>query len=475
MDNNLIGNVLQKTMDKKMKLVGVILAGGSGVRFGSGKPKQFIRVAGKRIIEHTIEAFQGSAYIDEIAIVCHPGYVDEVEEIVNINGFSKVRKILVGGNSRSDSSLSAINAYCDEARTRNVKLVFHDAVRPFVSERILGDIAGALGKFDAIDVAIPSTDTIIEVENDVITNIPDRSRLMNGQTPQAFDYDVIKKAYELALQDPLFKATDDCGVVRKYLPEVLVYVVKGHETNLKITHGLDLFLSDKVFQLRHKELFEDQDFEKLKNRVLIVFGGNDGIGAATASMAQQYGAQVYCFSRSLNGVDIRDVEKVKNALKEVHDRHGRIDYVVNSAAVLNRQPLAQTNYETIFDGLDINLKGAVVVAKESFPYLSESKGHLLFYTSSSYTRGRAFYSIYSSTKSAVVNLSQALAEEWQARGVRVNCINPERTKTGMRVKNFGNEPENTLLKVEDVAKASVNTLLQNFTGQLIYVKNTHPE
>jgi len=458
-----------------MKTIGVILAGGSGVRFGSNKPKQFIRVAGKRIIEHTIEAFQESAFIDEIAIVTHAGYIDEMEEIVNQGQFSKVKKILLGGASRNDSSLSAINAYWAEPQNDTINLVFHDAVRPFISDQILGEISHALKKQSAIDVAIPATDTIIEVENDEIVSIPDRSRLMNGQTPQAFRLSVIKEAYDKGLKDPQFKATDDCGVVRKYLPHIPVYVVKGHETNIKITHNLDLFISDKIFQLRHKELFESHDFSMMKDKVLVVFGGNDGIGGATAQLASKFGAKVYRFSRSMNGVDIRDVEKVRKVLKQVNDECGQIDYVVNSAAVLHKQPLAQMEYDTIFDDLDINMKGAIVVAKESYPYLAASKGHLLNYTSSSYTRGRAFYSIYSSTKSAIVNLTQALAEEWETDGIRVNCINPERTETPMRIKNFGIEPEGSLLKVEDVAHASINTLLHTLTGQLIYVKKLKDE
>ena len=95
---------------------------------------------------------------------------------------------------------------------------------------------------------------------------------------------------------------------------------------------------------------------------------------------------------------------------------------------------------------------------------------LLFYTSSSYTRGRAFYSLYSSTKAAVVNFVQAIAQEWEASGVKVNCINPERTKTPMRERNFGVEDASTLLTAETVAKESLKTLLSDFTGQVIDVK-----
>ena len=456
--------------------IGVILAGGSGVRFNSQKPKQFIRVAGKRIIEHTLDAFQNSVYIDEIAIVTHAGYVDEVEEIVNFNQLTKVKKILIGGKTRNESSLSAINAYWEKNSGASINLIFHDAVRPFISERILHDIDQALKTFEAIDVAVPSTDTIIQVnENHTIRKIPDRNKLMNGQTPQAFRLNTIKMAYDLAIQDPSFKATDDCGVILKYLPEIPVYVVKGEETNIKITHNIDLFISDKVFQLRHKELFELQDAHLIRDKVIVVFGGNDGIGAAVAELAQQHNAHVYRYSRSLNNTDIREIEKVRGVLLEVFNLHGRIDFVVNTAAILHKQPLVYSEYETILEGLDINLKGAIIVAKESYPYLKESHGHLLFYTSSSYTRGRAFYSVYSSTKSAIVNLTQALAEEWQNAGIRINCMNPERTQTPMRLKNFGIEPEGTLLNVEEVAKASINTLLQSFTGQLIYVRNVKTE
>ena len=114
--------------------------------------------------------------------------------------------------------------------------------------------------------------------------------------------------------------------------------------------------------------------------------------------------------------------------------------------------------------------GTVIVALEAFPYLKETKGQLIFFTSSSYTRGRAFYSIYSSTKAAIVNFVQAIAQEWESFGIHINCINPERTKTPMRVHNFGIEPEDTLLSAEKVAEATLRTLASDYTGQVIDVK-----
>ena len=189
-----------------------------------------------------------------------------------------------------------------------------------------------------------------------------------------------------------------------------------------------------------------------------------------ARLAGGYGAKVHCFSRSLNGVDISSPEQVRSSLEEVVAETGQIDFVVNTAAILLKEPLNSMDYQAIRKMVEVNYLGMVNVAMESFPYLEKSQGQLLFYTSSSYTRGRAFYSIYSSTKAAVVNFVQAIAQEWECAGVRVNCINPERTKTPMRIKNFGIEDDATLLKAEDVARESIKTLLSDFTGQVVDVK-----
>lgn len=450
------------------KNVVVILAGGVGSRLGLSTPKQFFKVAGKMVVEHTIDTFESNPHIHEIAIVSNPFYISDFESIIIKNGWKKVKKILKGGQERYHSSLSAIKAYEDT----DINLIFHDAVRPLVSQRILNDVIAALETYKAIDVAMPATDTIIQVNDRFIQEIPDRSKLMRGQTPQAFHLETIKHAYDIALQDPAFKVTDDCGVVVKYLPEVPVYVVNGEESNMKLTYKEDTYLLDKFFQLRKSELNTlpiDQE-NNLKNRVAVVFGGSYGIGADVAQLLKEKGANVFCYSRSMNGTDVGNKEQVSKALQEVYRQCGRIDYIINTAGLLNKEPLMSCDYQTICNAVNTNYMGTVNVALEAFPYLKESKGKLVFFTSSSYTRGRAFYSIYSSTKAAIVNFVQAIAQEWEPFGISVNCINPERTKTPMRVHNFGIEPDNTLLTSEQVAITTIQSLLSEFTGQVIDVK-----
>lgn len=451
--------------------IAIILAGGSGARLGSSLPKQFLKIAGKKIIEHTILAFEKNANIDEIAIVTQAQFIHEVEAIVVNNEFTKVKKILQGGKERYHSSLAAINAYTNDSDN----LIFHDAVRPLVTNRIINDCVAALADYSAVDVAIPATDTIIEVNSDQnITNIPQRAKLRCGQTPQCFKRGIIKKAYDLALQDPEFTTTDDCGVVKRYLPDVPICVVKGEVFNLKITYTEDLFLLDKLFQIKRlniqsKSLSKHAE-EVLPNKVMVVFGGSYGIGADVVSIGRQCGCVVYSFSRSENNIDVSDPKAVRNVLQSVYDRNGRIDYVVNTAGILVKEPLNSMDTDAIINSVNVNYLGVVNVAKESYRYLKQSNGSLAFYTSSSYTKGRMLYSIYSSTKAAIVNLVQALSEEWANFGIRVNCINPERTKTPMRIRAFGNEPEGTLLDSKDVAIATINTLVSDANGEVIDVR-----
>jgi len=116
----------------------------------------------------------------------------------------------------------------------------------------------------------------------------------------------------------------------------------------------------------------------------------------------------------------------------------------------------------------------VFIAQAFYGPLRDSRGSLLLFTSSSYTRGRGSYSLYSSAKAATVNLTQALADEWAADGIRVNCINPERTATPMRTRAFGAEPPESLLESSVVARASIDTLIGHGTGHVIDLRRNDP-
>ena len=457
------------------KNVAVLLAGGVGARVGLDIPKQLIKIAGRTILEHTLAALDSHPLVDEVLVMMAPGHLDAVRAIVRSGGYTKVTDILEGADTRNGTTLRALERLGED----ECHVLLHDAVRPLVTARIITECFEALATHSAVDVAIPSADTIIEVSaDDTIRDIPPRASLRRGQTPQAFRASVIREAYARAGRDPDFVATDDCTVVLRYLPEVPIYVVRGDERNMKVTEPIDVYLADKLFQLAGSDapapLTEEGYRAALDGRTLVVFGGSYGIGADIAALAQGYGARVVTFSRSSTNTDVGKRADITAAAKKVLDETGQVDYVVNTAGVLPRGQLDETTEETVYAATEINYLGPVFIAQEFFPHLAKTRGSMLLFTSSSYTRGRAGYSLYSSAKAATVNLTQALADEWSAAGVRINCINPERTATPMRTRAFGEEPEDSLLGSMAVARRSLDVLVSGQTGHIVDVRKTDP-
>ena len=219
----------------------MILAAGSGSRTGLSTPKQFLPLGGKTVLEHSVQTFNDHPGIDEVVIVTATEFIERVRAIVKTNGWTKVSAVLPGGKERFDSSLAAVRHFEDNPDT---VMLFHDAARPLVSERIISDAIKAMEKYDAVDVAIPAVDTIVQCnrEGTHMESVQDRNLLWRMQTPQGFRQRTIEEAYRIALQDPQFTATDDCGTVLRYLPDVKVGIVRGSERNIKLTYADDLSL-----------------------------------------------------------------------------------------------------------------------------------------------------------------------------------------------------------------------------------------
>ena len=234
-----------------MKNVAVILAAGSGSRTGLATPKQFLPLGGKTVLEHSVQTFHNHKGIDQVVIVTAPEFMDRVKDIVKANGWTKVTAVLAGGKERFDSSLAAVRHFADQPET---VMLFHDAARPLVSDRIITDTLKAMEQYDAVDVAIPAVDTIVQCnrEGTYMESIQDRNLLWRMQTPQGFRQKTIQEAYQIALKDPHFTATDDCGTVLRYLPDVKVGIVRGSERNIKLTYADDLSLLE--FLLSRQEL-----------------------------------------------------------------------------------------------------------------------------------------------------------------------------------------------------------------------------
>jgi 2-C-methyl-D-erythritol 4-phosphate cytidylyltransferase len=238
-----------------MRTVAVVLAGGSGQRFGSGLPKQLLPLTGRTLIEHSVAAFEEAPGVDAILVVMAAGHARQVAGLLAVGGYQKVMGVIEGGASRPESTRRAIAELCRPQQGRTgpgideCNVLFHDAARPLVDQRIIADCVLALRTHEAVGVVVPASDTIVIVDGEVMTSMPRRDRLRRCQTPQGFRLPVIRRAYEMAQADPAFDdqaSTDDCGVVLRYLPDVAVAVVPGSERNFKITYPDDLRVAESL-------------------------------------------------------------------------------------------------------------------------------------------------------------------------------------------------------------------------------------
>ena len=230
-----------------MRTVAVVLAGGSGERFGAAVPKQLLRLAGRALIEHSVAAFEQAPGIDDILVVMAAKHADNVAGLLAAGGFQKLTRVIPGGPTRVDSARAAIA----ELGAGECNVLFHDAARPLIGQQPIAGCVAALAAWRAVGVAVPASDTIAVISDGVMTGMPPRHSLVRCQTPQGFRLSVIRRAHELAAADPRFlelPATDDCGIVLRYLPEVKVHVVPGSEHNIKITYPADLAVAEALLQ-----------------------------------------------------------------------------------------------------------------------------------------------------------------------------------------------------------------------------------
>ena len=225
--------------------VAILLAGGSGQRFGADRPKQFVRIGERTVLEHSLAAFEQSPHIDAILIVSHPQHLDEVRQLLPSSQHPKLLSVVAGGAERQDSTLNALRALAQitDSTLEQIRILIHDAVRPAVSQSIIERVCTALHTHQAANLVVPVTDTLLEInDNGTTAAMPSRARFRRVQTPQGFHASTLHHAYDVALTDLNFQATDDCGVVFRYLPEVEIALVEGEQRNIKLTYPEDLHL-----------------------------------------------------------------------------------------------------------------------------------------------------------------------------------------------------------------------------------------
>ena len=223
----------------KLKYCGaVIVAAGSASRMG-GIDKVMAPLGGEPMVVRTVRQFQTCDAIREIVIVTREDLLIPVSDLCH--GFDKVKAVVVGGKSRDESVWQGLNALSDK-----VKLVaVQDGARPFADWPMIDRVVRAANSYGAAAPAIPVKDTIKVVKGGIVADTPDRSRLQAVQTPQVFDFDLLRGALQQAKADGA-AITDDCSAVERL--GMSVRIVEGDEKNIKITTPLDLKIAELLLE-----------------------------------------------------------------------------------------------------------------------------------------------------------------------------------------------------------------------------------
>lgn len=214
----------------------IIVAAGSGTRFGAGVPKQFLEIGGKPVLIHTLEKFENCAAVDEIILVLSVAEIENFRHSAVRYNLQKPLKIVAGGRSRAESVLNGLNSV--DANHVGI-IAVHDGARPLVSVAEITATIEKANEFGAACLVALVTDTIKKVASGKIVGTINRDGLRRALTPQAFRYEILRKAYE---QNDFSLATDECFLIEKLGYEIAF--VEGSTKNIKITHSEDLRIAE---------------------------------------------------------------------------------------------------------------------------------------------------------------------------------------------------------------------------------------
>lgn len=222
-----------------MKTYAIIPSGGTGSRFGTEIPKQYLKVNGKELIAYTLEIFQFSELIDEIVVAAQKEYFELLNSIKTKYKFNKLTKIIEGGKERQDSvysALSSLSAFNDDL------IAVHDAARPLLTQDILNSAIKSAENLGNSVVAIKARDTLVDSSHNEL-NYMDRNNVYYIQTPQTFRYSILKNAFDSAISSN-FHGTDESVIINKFGEKI--NFIEGSIRNFKITTQSDFDLFRKI-------------------------------------------------------------------------------------------------------------------------------------------------------------------------------------------------------------------------------------
>ena len=224
--------------------IAVVVAAGSGLRMKNvGEPKQFLYINNKPLMVYSLETFNIHPRIDYIIVVTSEEHISQVEKMCSIFKLSKVKAVVKGGLTRQESVLCGLEKAMEYHKDKEDIVLIHDAARPLVSLKIIGDNIDTVQKYGAAVTAINASDTILSIKEDIVSSDLDRNTIYQAQTPQSFRLEEIYRIHKKAQNH---NATDDASLFVSN--GGAVHLVNGDKKNFKITTDDDLLMLKALLQ-----------------------------------------------------------------------------------------------------------------------------------------------------------------------------------------------------------------------------------
>ncbi len=240
----LITKIIQKAVEKRPRCAAVIPAAGSSSRMG-GMNKLLYELGGIPVLVRTLNVFEACSQIDEIIVVTREQEVESITELCSKYALHKVKQVVAGGATRTESVLNGVRATGKETDL----IAIHDAARPFITERVISECISAAKTYHAAAPAVPVKDTIKQANGGIVEKTLDRARLAAIQTPQVFAKELILSALTDAQRENI-SLTDDCAAVEQL--GMSVFLTKGDYYNIKITTQEDLVFAKAILELEER-------------------------------------------------------------------------------------------------------------------------------------------------------------------------------------------------------------------------------
>ena len=224
-----------------MSVSAVIVAAGISKRMNNGVDKLAVQVSGKPLLAWTISRFESTEIIDEIIVVTREDEIGKVKEMTKLEGFRKVSSVVKGGSYRQQSSHNGLKAISNDSKV----VLIHDGARPLIRSSDIKRIAESAEENGAALLAVPSKDTVKEVQNGKVTQTLPRESVWLAQTPQGFRKELLQEAFSSAEKEG-YIGTDEAALVERIGKDVTI--VEGHNSNIKVTVASDIRLVQSLLK-----------------------------------------------------------------------------------------------------------------------------------------------------------------------------------------------------------------------------------